>query len=138
MQVLRSAASGQTAKVTAFALHLSTSAVSLYMLNARRKLGAKTKSEAIVMLMNTGADLNESIECAMSRMRDNDSTKTDQLHEMQLISSQMRRLVEGMVLADATNVVQNTDLTAGVEMTVKLLRTAAHALGYEIVRMRVA
>jgi DNA-binding CsgD family transcriptional regulator len=138
LQVMRLAAEGQTAKAIALALHISASAVSMYMMHARLKLGVKTKSEAIAMLVDTGAVLIESIERTKSAMRDESNMKNDQLRQMQLISNQLRHLVEGMLLADTTDKVQHADTTVWREMAERLLRTAANTIGYEIVKVRVA
>ena len=62
IHVMRLAAEGMTAKATAIALHISESAVNLYLMNARHKLGARTKSEAIAILMDAEPLMKESIE----------------------------------------------------------------------------
>lgn len=138
LQVLLLAAHGQTAKASALALHISESAIGLYMTHARYKLGAKTKTEAIAMFMDTGAVFTESIESVVSKTHDDRCIASDQLHEMQRVSNKLRHLVDGMLLADATDKIQHTDLAVWKEIAEGLLRTAAHTFGYEIVKVRVA
>jgi DNA-binding CsgD family transcriptional regulator len=138
LQVLLLAAHGQTAKASALALHISESAISLYMTHARHKLGAKTKSEAIAIFMDTGAVFTESIESVVSKTHDDRCKASHQLHEMQRVSNKLRHLVDGMLLADATDKVQHTDMAVWREIAEGLLRTAAHALGFSIAAVRVA
>jgi DNA-binding CsgD family transcriptional regulator len=136
LQVLLLAAHGQTAKASALALHISESAISLYMTHARHKLGAKTKAEAIAMFMDTGAVFTESIESVVAKTHDERCKASDQLHEMQRVSNKLRHLVDGMFLADATDKVQHTDMAVWKEIAEGLLRIAAHTFGYEIVSVR--
>jgi DNA-binding CsgD family transcriptional regulator len=138
LQVLLLAAHGQTAKASVLALHISESAIALYMTHARQKLGAKTKSEAIAMFMDTGAVFTESIESVVSKTHDDRCKASDQLHEMQRVSTKLRHLVDGMLLADVTDKMQHTDMAVWREVAEGLLRTAAHTFGYEIVKVRVA
>lgn len=136
IQVLRLAAEGLTAKATATALHLSESAVNLYLVHARQKLGAKTKAEAIAMWMESGSVISESIEHVKAAVRRNSSRQDDHLHEMVLLSNKMRRLLEDMLIADVTRNTENGDQAIWNDLAEKFLKTAAQACGFQVVKVQ--
>lgn len=134
MQVLRLAAEGLTAKATAQVLHLSESAVNLYLVHARQKLGAKTKAEAIAVLMDSGAVITESIDHVKATFRKNSADQDDRLHEMLLVSNKMRHLLENMLIADAARKLEHGDQEVWNDLAERFLKMAAEACGYEVVK----
>ena len=136
LQVLRLAAEGQTAKAIALALHVSVSAVSLYMLHARQKLGARTKSEAIAILMDTGTTLLASANYVKTATSVDASRDNDALHDMLLISTRMRHVLENMLIEHAAGKSDRGDTIVWRELTEKFLVMAAGAFGYEMVKMQ--
>lgn len=134
IQVMRLAAEGLTAKATAKALHISGSAVNLYLTNARHKLGAKTKAEAIAMLIEAGPFLRESMEQLRENPGEVSAEQREHVEEVQFISRQLRHLLDDMSIAEFTQKTQHGDDSVWTELAERFLRTAASALGYGIVK----
>lgn len=134
LQVLRLAAEGLTAKATARVLQVSESAVNLYLMHARQKLGAKTKAEAIAALTDSGDLVTESIAHMKAMVRAGAALQNDRLQEMLLISNKLRHMLENMLLADATRKVENCNVDVWNNLAEKFLKIAAHAYGYHVVK----
>lgn len=134
IEVLRLAAEGFTAKSTAQVLHLSESAVNLYLMHARQKLNARTKVEAIAMLMDSGMVLRDSIEHVNKSAGKAAAGQDEKLKEMLQLSNKMRHLLEDMLIADAARKSHHSELAIWNELAEKLLKMAAQACGYEIVK----
>ena len=86
------------------------------------------------MLMDTGNDLIRSILHVQPRTHKDHSINYDHLHEMQQISVQLRHLLETMLIADVSSNVQHADMSVWMELAEKLLRSAVHTFGYEMVK----
>lgn len=132
LQVLHLAAEGLTAKETAKLLHLSESAVNLYTCHARRKLGAKTKAEAIAVMMETGEITRESIEGIKPMKRNKFAPHNGALQDLLVISNRLRHLLEVMLLADVGLKTDDGNPAVWNELAEKFLKIAAHSCGYHI------
>jgi DNA-binding CsgD family transcriptional regulator len=132
LQVLHLAAEGLTAKETAKLLNLSESAVNLYICHARQKLGAKTKAEAIAMMMDSGELTRGNIEKVKVANRSGGALQTGPLQDMLMISNRIRHLAEVMLLADVAGKADHGDLAVWSDLAEKFLKMAAHSCGYRI------
>lgn len=132
LQVLHLAAEGLTAKETARLLNVSESAVNLYICHARQKLGAKTKAEAIAMMMGSGELTRESIERAKTAKRHCSPLHAGPLQDVLQISNRIRHLAEVMLLADVARKADQGDLAVWQDLAEKCLKMAAHSCGYRI------
>ena len=134
VQAMRLAAKGMTAKATAKALHISASAVNLYLTNARHKLGARTKSEAIAILLEAGPTFRESIEYLREQKGYATPEEERRFNERRQISRKLRDLLDDMSIVEVTQKVRNAEDPLWTELAEQFLHTAAEALGYGIVK----